>query len=351
MKKFAFTLVELLVVIAIIGVLIAILLPAVQAAREAARRSSCTNNLKQIGLAIHNFNDGQKYLPPNAVFAFRPSIFALLYPYLEQPSLYQKLESDGVFNTTTLCDNVWFFNLSAEFKAGFGSVSAYRCPSGNGSQKFKVGQASSTFAQGPVTDYAVLVAKDDDAQLSSWYYSLTSEFYYEVFIGGFRISKVRMSGGAAANDAAHAPNVIGWRPRDTMGYWSDGMSNQLCFAEKHIPSWALTESNVSSAAMCFAWNGSYLYTNGGYETSNVGRYITPNANLIAQQPSISATTDRSRDLTQYSGGAAYALGSSHPGTLNCLLGDGAVRSIPKTTTPSILRALTAVGDGVPVSLP
>ncbi|MEN6493080.1 MAG: DUF1559 domain-containing protein [Thermoguttaceae bacterium] len=93
-----FTLVELLVVIAIIGILIALLLPAVQAAREAARRSQCTNNLKQIGLAMHNYEDTFKCFPryyypvlPDAGW-YGHSGFTMILPYVEQGPIYKQVD-------------------------------------------------------------------------------------------------------------------------------------------------------------------------------------------------------------------------------------------------------------------
>ena len=88
--KAGFTLVELLVVIAIIGILIALLLPAVQAAREAARRAQCSNHLKQIGLAVHNFHDSRKILPPSRICDHKGTWLVLIMPYMEQQPLYDR---------------------------------------------------------------------------------------------------------------------------------------------------------------------------------------------------------------------------------------------------------------------
>src|SRR5499427_102390 len=110
--RHGFTLIELLVVIAIIAVLIALLLPAVQAAREAARRAQCTNNLKQIGIALHNYHDVNSAFPPGALSHYQGgnvtlgqqnnwdcSVHMRLLAFMEQKPLYNAMNFNyGVFN-------------------------------------------------------------------------------------------------------------------------------------------------------------------------------------------------------------------------------------------------------------
>lgn len=93
-RQRGFTLIELLVVIAIIAVLIALLLPAVQQAREAARRTQCSNNLKQIGLAIHNYHDTNTRFPLSSIDTAhaRSGAFASILPYIDQANLYQRYD-------------------------------------------------------------------------------------------------------------------------------------------------------------------------------------------------------------------------------------------------------------------
>ena len=135
-----FTLIELLVVIAIIGILIALLLPAVQAAREAARRMQCSNNMKQLGLAVHGAHDANRMLPPLCMQdtgldvgpAYKgpyrgvqgASVLFWLLPYLENIDIYETGKSDGMVRTSyTYTPEVQIWGVAQE------PISAFLCPS------------------------------------------------------------------------------------------------------------------------------------------------------------------------------------------------------------------------------
>jgi prepilin-type N-terminal cleavage/methylation domain-containing protein len=111
-KRCGFTLIELLVVIAIIAVLIALLLPAVQQAREAARRTQCKNNLKQIGIAQHNYHDTHSAFPPGAIQAFPPgnaqneaTWISMTLPGIDQGALYARANFSSCFGCTVAPGN------------------------------------------------------------------------------------------------------------------------------------------------------------------------------------------------------------------------------------------------------
>ena len=153
-RRHAFTLIELLVVIAIIALLISLLLPAVQSAREAARRSQCMNNLRQIGLALHNYISSNKVLPP-AYIVYSPvpggnidtaqdfSALARMLPFLEENAIYNSINFNvasrwgGVTNSdligfpngsTVDCDTFGLMNASAAAT----QVNVLLCPSDAG---------------------------------------------------------------------------------------------------------------------------------------------------------------------------------------------------------------------------
>ena len=169
-----FTLVELLVVIAIIGNLIGLLLPAVQAAREAARRMQCTNNMKQMGLAIHNFNDARGGLPPAAVAWHRATMWGLIYPFAEQQALYECFCKDQTGSGGFVTLGQYFWNtggnwngvtLTEEEKKGFAAVPYMVCPTRRSAPASidYVNTSTGDCSAGPCSDYAIVMSTDSNS--------------------------------------------------------------------------------------------------------------------------------------------------------------------------------------------
>jgi prepilin-type N-terminal cleavage/methylation domain-containing protein len=333
---FGFTLVELLVVIAIIGVLIALLLPAVQAAREAARRMQCSNHLKQVGLAVHNFHDSQNGIPPACIFMQHVSFWVLIFPYAEQSALYETLVTQGGGNIGGIqTDRTWWNGLSSDFQQQFGSISMYRCPTRRGGgSRLAAADATNDYYGGPVSDYAFPIL----GGASNWYdyrqatnSGGAASFQPANYHGPIRIAKFAQGDNGAPSDKTT------WAPRDDMAWWRDGTTNQIIAGEKHIPRTQFERCGSGNESDC-----PYISPAGRHYLSFARGWLYNSPMPLTRSPNEFSTN------IPYN---YYAFGSWHTGVCNFLIGDGSVRAFSVTIPAVTLDRLVHVGDGQTVTLP
>lgn len=333
MRRKGFTLVELLVVIAIVGVLIALLLPAVQAAREAARRSSCANNLRQMGLGLMNYESSVKKLPPSTVLNGSGntvtwnggwSVQARILPYMEQTNLFEK------------CD----FNINKEEPANQAAIGlnlpVYLCPS-------LINTAVSThdYGQSAVTGYGVC--------MGDWF-----------IWGGFS---------GQNNRSAFGPN----RSR-RLSEFTDGLSQTLAASEvkSYQPTYICDHAqfslinnpnNIPAPSVDYLsvapeyLGGCRFYPLGHTEWSDGACHATgfttawpPNAVTLGT-PDMSVDVDV-QSASEEQGGptfAAITARSYHPQGVNSLMADGSTRFVSDGIEGVVWRAMGTVAGGEALS--
>jgi len=293
--RIGFTLVELLVVIAIIGVLVALLLPAVQAARESARRMTCTNNLKQIGLAVQMYVDVNKRLPHSRRDTME-TVSVLLLPFLEQGNLY----------------DLWDFELryyEQPDAVRLAVVPAYFCPSRRSATDAAQGSLSGDISggahvPGALSDY-IGSAGDPTGLVDYWWSDTPAN-------GAFRHGEALWIGT--------------YRPT-RLAMFTDGLSNTLFFGEKHVP-------------QVPQWPGGHPTTYGfGNEPNDTSAY---NGDHGASFRKAGVGLPLARGDTDPN---ILLFGSSHPGICQFVFGDGSVHSLSVTIDEVVLGYLANREDG------
>lgn len=335
MKRSAFTLVELLVVIAIIGVLVALLLPAVQQAREAARRMSCSNNLKQLGLACHNYNDTFKVFPNASIdqecgitrgnYQSAPfpgggtsqwSWGATLLPFMEMSGLYETLQPGKNRLADLLDDNTALPLMQQRY-------SQFRCPSDTAPDTNENRTLMSRSGKEVATSVSNYIAGN-------------CSFDYSLFRGDVA-SNVDWPNGVF-NWGLYANGAMPSHGANRAAAMTDGLSNSAFISER---TWTMNHPASSSTAI--PTNSAVLFGN-NVSTGGYG--------LRGQLPAVifGASFGINDPIYGKSGGVS----SNHPGGVMMALCDGSIRFIPETIelttgdlnfTNSAYEQLVGVNDG------
>ena len=304
-----FTLVELLVVIAIIGILVALLLPAVQQAREAARRMQCSNSLKQIGLAVHNYHDTNKTFPPGNITEgpccgtrSRTTWAISILPYMENQPLYDQYDMNA-FNEDP---------VNAFVREQF--VKIYICPSDiNTNRLERPGSGpGNRLEYAPGSYRAVSCASNGRCWGDN----------HQIFDSGqfcFRNRGVMHHVGTRQANVENFASIL------------DGSSNTLMVGEFH--------TRTQNRRRTF-WAYTYTSYNQSSITFDQPRVLIPDYNRCVSIGGVGGSNACKRGW-----------GSFHPGSLQYCLADGSVRNVAENTDINILARLATINGNEAVQMP